>query len=514
MNRITHISQEEYNKQRTEFAQKVNLKYTDYKIISLGWDCFSRALPTWYGIKPTKEWGELSYPFDLAMHSLSDIIKVLQNRFADYLEDIEFDEETKNWNNKKYHFKYNHDQTLTTKEEFRKRYSKRIENFYNTIRTSQNIFFIYHSLASDKVESIILLCNELRKLCENKNFHLIVISESKKKIPYSPDISLCHVSRPWKDYSWWQEDHLTPQGVKFEHKIMNKIIKIIQENMREWYMSKTERQRRQGFVRILSGFIPLQKWRKQFRARYMPKPTTVHQYDIIIPLGENCACATLLKRANLRRYSLPFDWSGLEDAATDFSGGLIKKCNLIFNHCQDILRLEDLKEFPEKRKNSEFRYIVNTRTGLRYIHDFPLTSDINATYSQVYEKYQRRIDRMYEQINKAKSILLLFNRVNYRKADTLDYHMQVVILLHKFQKLYPKKKINFLIFLHKDGFPLSKCVENNFFENITYVYLNNTWPDKETMTANDWLGNRDLVCQYLKDHIILTSEDGNRRMIE
>ena len=510
MNTIKHISQEEYNKQRAEFAQNANLKYTDYKIISLGWDCFSRSLPTWYGIKPTKEQGELSYPFDLAMHTLPNIIKVLQNRFADYLEDIEFDKETKLWHNKKYHFKYNHDQTLTTKEEFRERYSKRIENFYNTIRTSQNIFFIYHALASDKVESILLLCSELRKLCENKNFHLIVVSEAKKKIPYSPDISLCHVSRPWKDYSWWQEDHLTLQGVKFEHKIINKIIKIIQENMQVWYISETERRWHRRLVRILSCFIPLQKWRKQFRARYMPKPTTVHQYDMIIPLGENCACATLLKRANLRRYSLPFDWSGLEDSAKDASGGLFTKCRIILQNCDNLLDFDDLEERARKGHDEKHRFVVNKRTGLRYMHDFLVSSSLSDQYPEFLEKYNRRIERLYSEIQKSKRILILYNRVmpknGYKKANYVE-PFAVLGVAQELKRKWPHKKFHFLIFLHDENIDWHEYKEEHPYANMTYVYLNNLCPDIDTHATLEYLGNRSVVCNYLKDHITLPPED-------
>lgn len=504
MKQLKYLSQNEYDQQRSTY---INYQLPlGCKIISLGWDCFSRTLPTWYGIKPTKDQGKLSYPFDLAMHTLPNIIKILQNRFVDYLDDVSYDETLKLWKNNKYGFKYNHDEGLNL-EEFKSRYTKRIQNFYQTICTSRNIFFIYHALGNDQPEDILRLNDVLQQICEETHYCLIVISHKWKKLPPCSNVSLCYQPLPWKNYSWWQQDHLTPQGIKFEHAIIDKLVKIMRKYLLQQSNCEQKIKRQRLWIHALTGLMPLKKWRQAFRARHMPEPATVHAYDLIIPLGENCACATLLKRVGLRKFSLPFDWSGLEDVATDFSGGLFTKCNLIFNHCQDILRLEDLIEFPEKRKNPKFKYIVNMHTGLRYIHDFPLDSDINVTYPQIYEKYQRRINRMYEQINKAKSILLLFNRVNYRKADTLEYHMQVVTLLRKFRELYPKKKINFLVFLHKEDFSLSKCVENTFFEDITYVYLNNTWPDKETFAQNEWLGNRDVVLKYLKKHIVLTDRE-------
>lgn len=240
MTQTERMSQDEYNRQRNEFAANLDLPKDKYKIISLGWDCFSRTLPTWYGIKPMREQGELSYPFDLAMHTLPGILKILQNDFADYLEDIEFEEATKMWHNHKYHIKYNHDETLTSVEEFRARYNKRIENFYNIINNEKNVFFIYHTLPSDKPEEIVKLYKEVQRLRNDKNFQLIVITHTLSELPHLPHISLCYEPLPWENYSWWEEDHLTLQGVEFEHKIANRIIEIIKKQLSAWEQKKSD----------------------------------------------------------------------------------------------------------------------------------------------------------------------------------------------------------------------------------------------------------------------------------
>ena len=71
------LSQEEYNKIREKFILKYSHWQKKVKIVSLGWDCLPRTIFTWWGIKKTKENGELSYPFDLSMHNLSSTIKCI-----------------------------------------------------------------------------------------------------------------------------------------------------------------------------------------------------------------------------------------------------------------------------------------------------------------------------------------------------------------------------------------------------------------------------------------------------
>ena len=203
----------------------------------------------------------------------------MQNDFADYLKNIEFEEATKIWHNHKYYIKYNHDETLTSVEEFCARYNKRIENFYNIINNEKNVFFIYHTLPSDKPEEIVKLYKEVQRLRAEKNFQLIVITHTLSELPHLPHISLCYEPLPWENYSWWEEDHLTLQGIEFEHKIANRIIEIIKKQLSAWEQNKSDdvqnsfdkqqNKFRRFLVHLATCFMPCKKWRKAFRERYM-----------------------------------------------------------------------------------------------------------------------------------------------------------------------------------------------------------------------------------------------------
>lgn len=513
MKSLKYLSQDEYDRQRKEYI-KNDLSNKNYCIISLGWDCFSWTLPTWYGLKPTKEQGELSYPFDLAMHTLPNIIKILHNHFVDYLDDVYYDDVTKLWRNNKYYIKYNHDEGLTL-EEFKNRYIKRIENFYQTINDAKNIFFIYHALNSDNIEDILQLGKELQNICIDTQFHLIVISHKWKKIPNCSDISLCYQPLPWKEYSWWQRDHLTPQGIRFEHAIINKLLKIMQQNLQNTATLEQKRKYQRLLVHILTGLIPLKKWRKTFRAHYMPKQLGFRRtYDLIIPMGENCACATLLKRANLRKYSLPFDWSGLEDSSNDLTGGLCAKCHLLLNDCKQMLEYDDFEERERKGFDKAHRFIVNKKTGLRYMHDFVTSSSFDEQYPAYVEKYTRRIERLYSEIKKSGNILIIYNKVMtakyYRSKDILDPYTLLGIKSLLKQK-WPHKKFDFLILLHDEKISATEYREEHPFSNVTYVYLNNQWPHKTDYVENEWLGNRDVVLKYLRKHIVLTNREKDKK---
>lgn len=263
-------------------------------------------------------------------------------------------------------------------------------------------------------------------------------------------------------------------------------------------------------IHILTGFIPNKKRRQQFRARYMPKPAEVRRYDLIIPLGENCACASLLKRAGLRRYSLPFDWSGLEDVAKDSSGGLFTKCRIVLQNCENLLNFDDFEERARKGHDEKHRFIVNKKTGLRYMHDFFISSSFNDQYPCFWEKYNRRIKRLYSEIKNSKRILILYNRVmtkkGYKNANYVE-PFAILGIAGELKRKWPHKKFHFLIFLHDENVDRQEYREEHPYANMTYVYLNNLCPDIDTHATLEYLGNRSVVCNYLKDHITLPPED-------
>lgn len=222
-----------------------------FTFVSLGWDCFSRTMPTWWNMKHTKAEGELSMPFDLAMHNIRSIIKILDNDFADFFDSIRFDAQTGNWYNDKYYSVYNHDQSCTTVDEFTSRYINRINNFRNVVQNSNHVFFVYHDFADSDTEKrhIKKLSKILSRLRGNKKFRLIVIS-AKPMRNNIKNTSVIYVKEPYIDYVWWNGERNTVLGNEYEVKVVKSISKICRKYTFLWNLADKLRDRINLFKKV------------------------------------------------------------------------------------------------------------------------------------------------------------------------------------------------------------------------------------------------------------------------
>lgn len=91
LNKLLHTPKGKCIKQFERVFLENTLLPSNYKIYSLGTNCYSRMVATIWGLKPRKKQGELTLPFDLSITPLNSIIEILQNGFQDYFDDISFD---------------------------------------------------------------------------------------------------------------------------------------------------------------------------------------------------------------------------------------------------------------------------------------------------------------------------------------------------------------------------------------------------------------------------------------
>ena len=112
-------------------------------IISLGYSCFPRTILTRQGYKQSKAQGELTLPFDLAIHGCYDkLCEIIDSGFEDYC-NPDFLTVTHDGyiENTKYNVRFNHESMygrsqLYAANNFAKlieRYEARISNFYSYI---------------------------------------------------------------------------------------------------------------------------------------------------------------------------------------------------------------------------------------------------------------------------------------------------------------------------------------------------------------------------------------------
>jgi hypothetical protein len=182
--------------------------------ISIGWNCNSASQGIILGLRDKKENGYMTCPFDMAITNYKGIVECIDDDFK-YLTDPLYLELIKPKFNcgginvddyliyhKKYKFIFNHESpkhaNLANDEkwkngenhfvennfkEFKIRYEKRINNFYNYINSGKKIIFLqtrYESI-SDNNE---LLINVLRKKFSNLDFSIdnMIIDYSNEKI--------------------------------------------------------------------------------------------------------------------------------------------------------------------------------------------------------------------------------------------------------------------------------------------------------------------------------------------
>jgi hypothetical protein len=129
-------------------------------IISLGIHCFTRTILTRWKIKPTKEQGELTCPFDLCVCPLNSVYNLLRTKFATFFDGIYFDEEAKVFKNRDYKILFNHDTDITDIEQLKERYTRRIHNFYDILqRDTKKIFICTTVNDASNIDSVDKIAN-------------------------------------------------------------------------------------------------------------------------------------------------------------------------------------------------------------------------------------------------------------------------------------------------------------------------------------------------------------------
>lgn len=162
----------------------INLKHK-YRIIPIGQYCLPRVITTFSNIKPTKSSGELSCPFDLAFfNSFDDIIRLLDTRFSYFYEDLSYNDEKQQWENKSINAIFNHDGMLS-KEDFISRYAQRINNIYTYMsETSRFKYFLFATFQEIPTNNLNRLLETLTSFCPNNEYRIIIINQSKKKLDF------------------------------------------------------------------------------------------------------------------------------------------------------------------------------------------------------------------------------------------------------------------------------------------------------------------------------------------
>ncbi|MCA0172182.1 DUF1796 family putative cysteine peptidase [Bacillus sp. RAR_GA_16] len=131
-------------------------------------------------------------------------------------------------------------------------------------------------------------------------------------------------------------------------------------------------------------------------------------YDLIVSLGSSCSPAAHLRRNNLRKFSMPFDWivtPNLSDVG-----------QVVQNQFQDFMLLENLRlqdgqanflDDTESIQTSKSYFVQDTHNNMLSVHDFPVHSDLSVTYPAYRQKLDRRIERFLLHLQHSSSVLFI-----------------------------------------------------------------------------------------------------------
>lgn len=199
------------------------------------------------------------------------------------------------------------------------------------------------------------------------------------------------------------------------------------------------------------------------------------KYDLILPLGSACKTTHNLRKRNLQRESLPFDWILLLDTQVIIQ--------LLRSHFQGFLLRENMKK--KELENTLHDVYVDVSSKIEFWHDFPLNCNFDEMFDEVKRKYKRRIDRMYDDIRHARNILL-FRTVIVAEGTLTDE--QLLKDYQDFCEIFPNKNVDY-IYVNLFHEP---CEYQETYFNPHLLKINAFTPKED-----EWMGNQELFDKIL-----------------
>ncbi|MBQ3310888.1 hypothetical protein IJG72_02295 [bacterium] len=173
-------------------GQKFNIfdyfkfKNLKYNILSVGQNCFPRVICSFAKLKPTKIYGELTCPFDLAYYfDINSVIKLIDSDFENFFDNVVFDEKENTYVNFSFFINFVHDGNLS-KEKFVERYTKRIENFHYYMNSEKPLILMFYASSQITEKQILYLYDIICKKRKEKFFRLIIAHHSEIRMKDLP----------------------------------------------------------------------------------------------------------------------------------------------------------------------------------------------------------------------------------------------------------------------------------------------------------------------------------------
>lgn len=200
--------------------------------------------------------------------------------------------------------------------------------------------------------------------------------------------------------------------------------------------------------------------------------------NAFISLGNACRTAYWLKKNNLRKYSLPFDYMMGYTLQT-----VLKTIKQGFSDWFE-------KYFEDKsRKGIIHRYVVDTLNSIISMHGFPSDKSVEEFMPEFKTTFTRRCERLKSILSTQKEICF----VCYRNDSVSDF----IFFLNKLNKMYPHCNFSLVNIIHSGEeeqiikYPLMEYMGGGGIYIIYSNDINENGSDKVT-NPNFWIGNTKL----------------------
>lgn len=217
----------------------------DYEIVSLGTNCLPRTVLTRKNLKPRKEQGELSCPFDLVVHEAERVTYYIANDFEGYFDDLAFrlkkrcflDFRKKGLWEKSDGTKFFHDRDcgINDRTKIVNRISSRIDNFRKILADEKPIIFVQGLKDSEDIEN---LYKTLKAKRQNKLFKLVILDFNNivsKEYDNVYVFKILYPTKIKKYEQYWnrQKNYNSKEGKAFENAIKNAVEQVINDLKKE-----------------------------------------------------------------------------------------------------------------------------------------------------------------------------------------------------------------------------------------------------------------------------------------
>lgn len=130
------------------------------------------------------------------------------------------------------------------------------------------------------------------------------------------------------------------------------------------------------------------------------------KYDLIFSIGAACSCTQILRKCRVQYFSYPFDWI--------VGCNIIDRCKMLVNNLEKFIDKEDL-EFAHKVESTQCNAYKNKYNNILFNHDFNINETLDEGYERVRSKYERRLKRLYSQIEQSNKVLVVYIQLPNKK---------------------------------------------------------------------------------------------------